>query len=80
MSDPLHDPPHPEGLESLRSAIAHRLSSSFAHSGRPALHAATLIDDPVPDPWRPTPDTAHIPTLTDSMVVSLTHPALMEAS
>jgi hypothetical protein len=78
MSDnPLFDPPKPEGLESLKSAIAHRLSDSFAHFARPSRPAANTLFDPL----RPSRHaTAHcgsdIPTLSESMVESLTNPSL----
>ena len=76
----LHDPPSPEGLESLKTAIAHRLSSSFAYFGRPAPGTArTMFDSLVKEAFGSNPETSEIPTLSDSMVESLTNSALMEA-
>lgn len=78
MSDnPLFDPPKPEGLESLRSAIAHRLSDSFAHLGRPNRPTAkTLFDSLRPARHATAHFGSDIPTLSESMVESLTNPSL----
>ncbi len=78
MSDnPLFDPPRPEGVDTLKAAIAHRLSDSFAHFGRPPRTPAdTLFDSLRPDRHATAHCGSDIPTLSDSMVESLTNPSL----
>ena len=72
--DPLFDPPEPEGLDTLRVGIAFRLSASFASFARPGQ---TM---PGPGTLAETAAGSIIPTLSDSMVESLTRAAAREAS
>lgn len=78
--DSLFDPPDAQGLENLKLAIAHRLSDSFMRLGRPGRSDVRTVAQTIEMGFASNAASSIIPSLSDSMVESLTNSAVMETS